>query len=76
MSGSVWEWCEDVWHDNYNGAPSDGSAWMSGGDQSYRVLRGGSWNCHATLCRSAFRNRSVPSSRYHNYGFRVVLPLL
>ncbi|WP_199302160.1 formylglycine-generating enzyme family protein [Pseudanabaena cinerea] len=76
MHGNVWEWCEDVWHDNYNGAPSDGSAWMSGGDQSYRVLRGGSWSHYAGHCRSACRGRNIPSSRCNIYGFRVVLPLL
>jgi formylglycine-generating enzyme required for sulfatase activity len=44
MHGNVWECVQDVWHDSYAGAPSDGSAWMSGGDQSRRVLRGGSWD--------------------------------
>jgi formylglycine-generating enzyme required for sulfatase activity len=27
MHGNVWEWCEDVWHGNYEGAPMDGSVW-------------------------------------------------
>jgi formylglycine-generating enzyme required for sulfatase activity len=44
LHGNVWEWCEDVWHPNYNGAPDDGRAWTTGGDQNYRVLRGGSWD--------------------------------
>jgi formylglycine-generating enzyme required for sulfatase activity len=43
MHGNVWEWCQDVWHGNYEGAPTDGSAWIEGGDQERRVLRGGSW---------------------------------
>ena len=43
MSGNVWEWCQDVWHDSYQGAPADGSAWLQEGDQARRVLRGGSW---------------------------------
>jgi formylglycine-generating enzyme required for sulfatase activity len=72
MHGSVWEWCEDVWHENYDGAPSDGSAWLSGGDSSYRVLRGGSWNDDGRLCRSADRFRNGPGLR-HDYGFRVVV---
>ena len=43
MHGNVWEWVEDSWHENYDGAPADGSAWLRGGDTSYRVVRGGSW---------------------------------
>ncbi len=37
------EWCEDDWHENYEGAPNDGSAWRSG-DNSIKVIRGGSWD--------------------------------
>ncbi len=44
MHGNVWEWVEDVWHENYEGAPDDGSAWTEGGDQGGRVMRGGSWS--------------------------------
>jgi formylglycine-generating enzyme required for sulfatase activity len=43
MHGNVWEWVEDSWHENYDGAPTDGSAWLLGGDPNYRVARGGSW---------------------------------
>jgi formylglycine-generating enzyme required for sulfatase activity len=50
MEGNVWEWVEDIWHDSYEGAPADGSAWLQGGDATYRVIRGGSWQ----------RNRSPP----------------
>ena len=42
MRGSAWEWVEDCWHDDYRGAPTDGSAWTRAGDCTYRVLRGGS----------------------------------
>ena len=42
MHGNVREWCDDVWHDNYNGAPTNGSSWLSGGNPNLRVLRGGS----------------------------------
>jgi hypothetical protein len=55
LHGNVWEWCQDVWHENYSGAPTDGSAWLSGGDSRSRVLRGGSWNLNARNCRSANR---------------------
>jgi hypothetical protein len=41
MSGNVWEWCEDDWHDNYNGAPTDGSAWVDSPRGGGRVLRAG-----------------------------------
>jgi formylglycine-generating enzyme required for sulfatase activity/uncharacterized caspase-like protein len=71
MHGNVWEWCGDRWHENYNGAPSDGSVWETG-DSKYRVLRGGSWNLDPRFCRSALRFRDTPDYRYDFIGFRVV----
>jgi len=73
MHGNVWEWCQDVYHENYNGAPADGSAWMSGGNQGLRVLRGGSWNYDGCGCRAAYRDRSAPGVRGFKFGFRVVV---
>jgi formylglycine-generating enzyme required for sulfatase activity len=73
MHGNVWEWCEDIWHQNYDGAPSDGSAWLSGGGSSSRVLRGGSWGSHSFYCRSAIRLYNVPDARDYSLGFRVVV---
>jgi len=72
MHGNVWEWCQDVWHDNYNGAPTDGSAWETGGESNYRLLRGGCWVNYSRYCRSA--RRSYIGAGFHNYyrGFRVV----
>ena len=70
-SGNAWEWVQDVWHDNYSGAPSDGSAWMSGGDQTRRVLRGGSWDFIPQFLRSAYRISSSPVSHIVNPGFRI-----
>jgi len=72
MHGNVWEWCQDVWHSSYEGAPTDGSAWLEGGNQGLRVLRGGSWNSFPRLCRSANRDYVNPVARYGLYGFRVV----
>lgn len=74
MHGNVWEWCENWYHDSYNGAPADGSAWLSGGEQKYRVLRGGSWIISADLLRSAYRSYNTPVTRYYYIGFRVVAP--
>jgi formylglycine-generating enzyme required for sulfatase activity len=73
MHGNVWEWCQDVWHDNYEDAPTDGSAWM--GCSKYRLLRGGSWGNLPRSCRSASRSDSYPVYRYDFLGFRVVCGL-
>ncbi|MFM7470608.1 MAG: formylglycine-generating enzyme family protein, partial [Nodosilinea sp.] len=69
MHGNVQEWCLDHFHDSYNGAPDDGSAWVTGG---FPMLRGGSWNDDPWDCRSAFRVNNIPDFRYFNRGFRVV----
>jgi len=72
MHGNVWEWCEDDWHDSYDGAPNDGSAWTDiSGSASNRVYRGGGWYGNAANCRSAFRYRYSPGYRGHNLGFRL-----
>ena len=70
MSGNVWEWCQDTWHDSYNGAPTDGSAW-EWPSSSYRVLRGGDWENFPRDCRSARRGDGFSGHR-HAYGFRLV----
>jgi formylglycine-generating enzyme required for sulfatase activity len=73
MHGNVWEWCEDKWHDNYEGAPGDGSAWTSSGsDSEPRLLRGGSWYLNANDCRSANRLRDGTDYQHYDIGFRVV----
>ena len=71
MHGNVWEWCQDHWHSNYDGAPTDGSAWIEGGDLSYRVRRGGSWDYYPRFCRSASRGSNYPGNRLYYFGFRV-----
>lgn len=72
MHGNVLEWCSDYWHDSYNGAPSDGSAWTESGRSSERVQRGGSWRSESNYCRSAFRFSNAQNFKEKTVGFRVV----
>ncbi|AGX87735.1 formylglycine-generating enzyme family protein [Candidatus Symbiobacter mobilis] len=70
MSGNVYEWVQDCWHDSYNGAPANGSAWMSG-QCELRVLRGGSWLDNPDSLRAAIRNGDRPVNRNYIAGFRL-----
>jgi formylglycine-generating enzyme required for sulfatase activity len=72
MHGNLYEWCADRWHQNYNGAPTDGSVWESGGNTELRLIRGGSWVSYPWNCRSANRFRGGLDSQDRFYGFRVV----
>ena len=80
VHGNVWEWTQDCWHGNYEGAPSDGSAW--GGDDcrdsqglSNRVLRGGSWQDPSPIVRSSFRSAASSNDIRNVAGFRVARDL-
>lgn len=72
MHGNVWEWCADHWHDNYQGAPMNANAWVTGGSSSLRLLRGGSWCNLPRHCRAAVRPWSAPDLCIRSVGFRVV----
>jgi formylglycine-generating enzyme required for sulfatase activity len=72
MHGNVWEWCLDSWHENYTGAPTDGSSWEPE-TSSQRLLRGGDWSdYYPWTFRSAFRGCHSPAYGYYTYGFRVL----
>ncbi len=75
VHGNVWEWIQDSWHENYRGAPTDGSAWEESGYGGPRVLRGGSWNNVPRWLRSAARNRNLPQGGYNGWGFRLARTL-
>ncbi|RXA20612.1 formylglycine-generating enzyme family protein [Methanosarcina sp. MSH10X1] len=74
MHGNVWEWVQDKWHENYTGAPPDGTAWEEG-NSSNRVSRGCSWLCNTGFCRSAGRFKREPESCFANLGFRLLREL-
>ena len=74
MHGNLWEWVQDCWNDNYQGAPADGSAWTSG-DCEIRVLRGGSWINQPGYLRAAFRNWFTTGGGASALGFRVARTL-
>jgi formylglycine-generating enzyme required for sulfatase activity/uncharacterized caspase-like protein len=75
MHGNVWEWCQDHWHDNYHGAPTDGTAWLDNNHNQSHVMRGGSWRNEASLCRSSFRLSGAFGQAFNNVGFRVARSL-
>jgi formylglycine-generating enzyme required for sulfatase activity len=75
MHGNVWEWVEDLWHESYEGAPIDGSAWVKDGDAAQRVVRGGSWVDDPRNLRGANRVRGTSDLRLDLLGFRLARTL-
>ena len=72
MSGNVWEWCEDAWHNNYKGAPDDGKVWVDK-NGSHRVFRGGCWFFDSLRAPCAYRLGNLPSRHFDYIGFRLSL---
>ncbi len=75
MSGNVFEWVEDQWHNDYEKAPDDGTAWVDRSEGSNRVIRGGGWSLGALGCRVSVRLNNDPSDRDSDVGFRLGLSL-
>jgi formylglycine-generating enzyme required for sulfatase activity len=75
MVGNVFEWVGDCWHDNFDGAPADGSAWVTG-DCSKRVIRAGSWYYPSALVQSFFRYWVKLDASSTGTGFRVARTLV
>ena len=73
MHGNVWEWVEDVWHDSYRGAPSDGLPWRRANEDSSgsHTIRGGSYDKASKFLRSVYRVGNRPNLKYKYVGFRV-----
>jgi formylglycine-generating enzyme required for sulfatase activity len=70
MGGNIHQWVADCWHDNYQGAPSDGSAWVES-DCLSRVIRSGSWKNDPSYVRTSNRDHYDATVRYPTHGLRV-----
>ena len=75
LHGNVAEWCADSWHENYQSAPNNSKVWQKGGNQKWRVLRGGSWANKPSYCRSAHRSGYLAKSLNRTIGFRIAMDL-
>lgn len=73
IHGYLWEWCLDVGHENYQQAPTDGTAWLKGGKPKQRVLRGGSWKDKAEKLTSSYRSLVPAALKDDAVGLRCVL---
>jgi formylglycine-generating enzyme required for sulfatase activity len=75
MIGNVWTRVQDCWHDTYDGAPTDGSAWDERDCDNNRVMRGGAWGSDPTDLRSANRIMYYQEIRNGYVGFRIARDL-
>jgi formylglycine-generating enzyme required for sulfatase activity len=84
MAGNVWEWVQDCYHIDYDGAPADGSAWTNGNatvpstaemNCSSHEIRGAAWSSDPQDLNAAYRNSALSDKRYNNLGFRVGMTL-
>lgn len=75
MAGNVSEWVEDGWHYTYDGAPSNGRAWVENPLDGYRTIRGGEFDGLWGTCRAASRAGENPISQSSTIGFRVAKDL-
>ena len=73
MHGYLWEWCADAWHENYAGAPTDGTSWEKDNADDKRVLRSGSWKDQANRLTSSYRLGVSAETRDDAVGLRCVL---
>lgn len=71
MHGNAQEWVQDCWHDSYQGAPTDGSPWLTSCSEGRRVIRGGAWSHKAAALRSTARDRKTWDHVSPNIGFRI-----
>lgn len=72
MSGNVWEWCEDHWHNDYKGAPKNGSAWIEEGTNLHRVIRSSAWISLSIHSHLSDRDSNPPGIAFNYLGFRLV----
>ena len=72
MYGNVWEWVEDTYQENYNGAPNNGEAWVKDGEKRNRVVRGGAWDSTSYALRSTYRHKWNQDGTSRMLGFRIV----
>ena len=77
MSGNVWEWCDDVWHPNYENAPRNAVPWLDSAGGLHparrRVVRGGSWNFNARSARTTYRDWNDSDYRFFVLGLRLAI---